>query len=124
MQPSEGALDDPADASEAGAVLGPAAGNDRFDASRADEAPVGVVVVATVGDDCIGAKARPADYAAHARHLVEQRDQLGHVVAVAARERPGQRQPAAVYEEMLFAAAAAPVDGAGADFLAPFFAWI
>jgi L-fuconate dehydratase len=56
------------------------------------------------------------------RHAVEQREQLCDVVAVAAGERPGQGDAAAVYEEMLLATAPASVDRAGARLRAPFFA--
>jgi hypothetical protein len=80
------------------------------------------VVVAAVGDHAVRPSPWTADAAADRRHLVEQREQLGDVVAVAARERPRERQAAAVYEEMLLAAAAAPVDGARAGLRAPFLA--
>ena len=94
----------------------------RFDAALPDEAAVLVVVVAAVGDDAVGPPSGPADAAAYGRHPVEQRQELGDVVAVAAGERPGQRDPAAVYEEMLLATWAAPVDRAGTRLRAPFFA--
>jgi hypothetical protein len=122
VQPSEGALDNPAVAAEPGAVHGPASGDHRLDASLPDQTAVLVVVVTAVGDDAVGTPPRPADTAAHRRHAVEQREQLGDVVAVAAGERPGQRDAASVYEEMLLAAAAAPVDRAGTRLRAPFFA--
>ena len=98
VQPGEGPFDDPALTSEAGAVFGLASRDHRFDAALPDEATVLVVVVAAVGDEAVGSSPRPTDAAAHRRHPVEQREQLGDVVAVAARKRPGQRQPAAVYE--------------------------
>ena len=122
VQPGEGAFDDPAVAAEAGAVFGLTSRDDRFDASLPDEATVFVVVVAAVGDDAVRSAPRPANTAAYRRHPIEQREQLGDVVAVAARKRPGQRDAAAVYEEMLLAAAAAPVDRAGTCLRAPFFA--
>jgi hypothetical protein len=81
-----------------------------------------VVVVAAVGDQRSRWAARPADPAAHERHAVEQLEQLGDVVAVASGERPGERDTAAVYEEMVLAAQAAAVDRAGAGLEAPFFA--
>src|SRR5258708_15663673 len=124
VEPGEGALDDPALASEPGAVFGLASCDHGFDASLPDEATVLVVVVAAVGDDAVRSPPGPTDTAAYGRHPIEQRQQLGDVVAVAARQRPGQREAAAVYEEMLFAAAAAPVDRAGTRLGAPFFAWI
>ncbi len=50
VEPGEGAFDDPAVASESGAVLGLSAGDHRLDAAVPDEAAVLVVVVATVGE--------------------------------------------------------------------------
>jgi hypothetical protein len=122
VEPGEGTFDDPAVATEAGAVLGHASRDDRLDAALPDQPTVFVVVVAAVGEQHLGAATRPPDPAAYRRDEVEQADQLGDVVAVAARERPGERQPAAVYEEMLLAAQAAPVDRARPCLGAPFFA--
>jgi hypothetical protein len=45
----EGGFDDPGVDARAGAVLGPAAGDDRSDAQAAQFAAVGIVVVAAVG---------------------------------------------------------------------------
>jgi len=101
VEVGKGALDDPAHAPEPGAVTRLAASDKRLHAPGANEAAVLVVVVAAIGDDCVGAATRPADEAAHGRHLVEQRDQLGDVVAVAARERPGERDPARVDQEVV-----------------------
>jgi hypothetical protein len=53
VQPGEGALDDPAVATEAGAVLGPAARDHGSDAALADEPAVLVVVVAAVCDQAV-----------------------------------------------------------------------
>ena len=86
------------------------------------EPAVLVVVVAAVGEQRVGPAAGPADAAAYRGHPVEQREQLGDVVAVAAGERPRQRQPAAVYEQMVLAAPATPVDRARPGLGAPFFA--
>jgi hypothetical protein len=98
VEPGEGAFDDPAVAAEPGAVLGLAACDQRLHAALPDQPAVLVVVVAAVGDQRPGSTARPADAAAHRRHPVEQFDQLGDIVAVAAGERPGERDPAAVNE--------------------------
>ena len=122
VQPGEGALDDPALAAEPGAVLGLAAGDDRLDATLPDEAAVLVVVVAAVGEQRPRPASRSADPSADGRDAVEQFDQLGDVVAVAAGERPGERDATAVYEEMVLAAPAAAIDRAGTRFRAPFFA--
>ena len=122
VEPGEGALDDPAVTSDAGAVFGLPSRDHRLDPALPDQPAVLVVVVAAVSDDAVGPPPRPAGPAADRRHLVEQCEQLGDVVAIAACERPGERQAAAVYEEVLFAAATAPVDGAGTRLRAPFFA--
>jgi hypothetical protein len=122
VQPGEGALDDPALAAEPGAVLALAAGDDRLYPAAAQEASVLIVVVAAVGDHRQRSAPRPTDAAADGRHAVEQLEQLGDVVAVAAGERPGERDPAAVYEQVVLAACPAAVDRAGTRFGTPFFA--
>ena len=98
VEPGEGALDDPTVAAQSGAVFGLAASDERLDAALPDEPPVFVVVVAAVSDQ----RPRPASWAAnsaaHRRDAVEQFEQLRDVVAVAAGERPGERDAAAVYE--------------------------
>jgi hypothetical protein len=78
------------------------------------------VVVAAVGDEALGPSPRSAEPPTHRRHEVEQREQLRDVVAVAARERPGQREAAALYEQVVLAAATAPVDRAGTRPRAPY----
>lgn len=122
MQPGEGALDDPTVAAETGAVLDLAASDQRLDAALPNEPAVLVMVVAAVGDQRSRPTSWPTDAAADERHPVEQLEQLGDVVAVAASERPGERDTAAVYEQVVLAAAAAPVDRAGTGLGAPFFA--
>jgi hypothetical protein len=122
VEPGEGALDDPAVAAETGAVRRLTASDHGFDAALPDEAAVLVVVVAAVGEQRLGPSSRPADPPADGRNAVEQLDQLGDVVAVTTGERPGERDAAAVYEEMVLAAPPATIDRAGTRFRAPFFA--
>ena len=98
VQPGEGALDDPAGPAEPRAVLGLAPSDLRLDAAGTEFAPVLVVVVAAVGGDPLGPSARPADLAPHRRDALDERDELRDVVAVAAGDRPGQRDPGGVYE--------------------------
>jgi hypothetical protein len=80
------------------------------------------VVVAAVGDQRPWSASWTTDATADGRHSVEQFEQLGDVVAVAAGERPGERDTAAVYEQVVLAARPAPVDRAGTRLRAPFFA--
>ena len=104
VQPGEGALDDPAVAAEPGAVLGLAASDLRCDATPPELAAMAVVVVTAVGTQAFRSAARPADLDAHRWDTVDQRDQLRDVVAVAASDRPGERDPARVYEKVMLGA--------------------
>ena len=119
VQVCEGALDDPADSAKAGAVLAAALGDHGNHSAGANEPAVRVVVVATVADHLLGASARPPDQAADRGHAVEQRDQLGDVVAVAAGERPGERDPGRVYEQVMLGAVSGSINRARACLGAP-----
>ena len=122
VQPGEGALDDPACASEPGAVRALAAGDIGGDPPLAQLSPVFVVVVAAVGGDALGSPPRAADTTAHRRDPLDKRDQLGDVVAVAARDRPGERDPGRVDQEMVLRPVSGSINRARARFGAPFFA--
>lgn len=122
VQPGEGALDDPADTAEAGAVFGPAAGDLGADAAPVQLATVLVVVVAAISGDARRAPTRPADQAAHRRHALDKRDQLGDVVAIATGDRPGERDPGGVYEKVMLGAVSGSINRARARRGAPFFA--
>jgi hypothetical protein len=74
VEPGEGALDDPADTTESGAMLGLTTSDLRFDAAGTELAPVLVVVVAAVGGDSLGPSAWSADLAANRRDTLDQRD--------------------------------------------------
>jgi hypothetical protein len=101
VQPGEGALDDPAIAPEAGAMIGLAPCDLRRDPALTQFVATSVVVVAAIGADTVGTPPGSAGLAAHRRHAVDERDQLGAVVAVAARERPRERDPGRVDEEVV-----------------------
>ena len=88
----------------------------------AELAAVLVVVVAAVSGDPVGAAARPADLAADGRYPLDERDQLGDVVAVAAGDRPGERDPGRVDEKVVLRAVSGSINRARARFGAPFFA--
>ena len=122
VEPGEGAFDDPAVAAQAGAVFGLAAGDLRCDPALAELAAVLVVVVAAVSRDSVGPAAWAADLAADRWYPVDERDQLGDVVAVAAGERPGERDPSRVYEKVMLRAVSGSINRARARLGAPFFA--
>jgi hypothetical protein len=122
VQPGEGALDHPAVASEPGAVLGLAAGDLGGDPALAELAAVLVVVVAAVGGYSLGSPARAAELAGHGRDPLDKRDQLGDVVAVAARACPGERESAGIDQEVVLGAGSSAINRARARLGAPFFA--
>ena len=122
VQPGEGALDDPAGAAEPGAVFGLAAGDLGLDRTLPEQPAVLVVVVAAVGDHPLGPAARAADAAADRRHTVDERDQLRDVVAVAAGDRPGERDPGRVDQEVVLRPCSSAINRARARRGAPFFA--
>jgi len=123
VEPGGGAFDDPAPAAEPGAVHGCSACDQRCDAERADLSAVELLVVAAVGDKVTRSPLGRAGAAAYGRDRLEQQQQLRAVVSVGAGERPGERQAAAVGQEVVLGAATAPVDRARAGRGAPFFAW-
>src|SRR5436309_1199190 len=63
--------------------------------------------------------ARTAATAAHGRHRVDEREQLGDVVAVAACERAGERRAAPAGDQVVLGAAPGTVDRARAGLFAP-----
>jgi len=122
VQPGEGAFDHPAVAPDAGAVFGLAAGDFGGDAALAELATLRPVVVGAVGCDPVWPPTRPTDPAADRRDAIDERDQLGDVVAVAARERPGERDPRRIDEEVVLGAVSGSINRARARRGAPFFA--
>ena len=122
MEPGEGAFDDPANAAEAGAVFALSACDFGANAALAQLTAVLVVVVATVRGDAIRPSTRPTNRAAHQRDALDQRHQLRDVVAVAAGDRPGERDPGRVYEQVMLGAVSGSINRARARRGAPFFA--
>ncbi|GAA3014649.1 hypothetical protein JCM13580A_56820 [Streptomyces drozdowiczii] len=81
---------------ESGAVFSTTSRDQWLHAERADEAAVLVVAVAAVTEHDVGAATRSATLAPHRRHCLEQRDELGNVVAVATGEADGERDASGV----------------------------
>ena len=95
MQQRDRSFHDPAVHAQAGAVPGATPGEVRGDLEPADLVPVDLVVIAAVGVQVLGAAQWLATLTADRRDGLDQRDQLGDVVAVAAggdcRERDAVR---------------------------------
>jgi hypothetical protein len=119
VQQGDGLLHDPPVDTEAGAVRAAPAADDRLDAFDPNLAAVAVVVVAPVGVQRGGAAARTTRPAADRRDLVEQRQQLGDVVAVSTGQADRQRDPVGVGEDMVFGARPRVVDRARTGFGPP-----
>jgi len=88
----------------------------RADPAGPVEATVPVVVVAAICEEHVGAVSGSADDAGHRRDPVEQGQQLGDVVAIAAGQRHRERDALAVDEDVVLAARPCPVDRAGSAF--------
>lgn len=122
VQPAEGALDDPATVAQPGAVAVVAVGDQRRDATVAESIAESVRVVAAVAEHDLRAPPWPSGTAADRGHAIEQGQQLRDVVLVACRQRPRQRCPVPVGQEVMLGAWTAAIDRARARFGAPFFA--
>jgi hypothetical protein len=129
VQPGEGALDDPAHLAQS-AILGDAAsGDQRFDAALPQQTAVLVEVVAPVGVQAPGLAAGTSAQSPDRRNGVQQRQELGNVVPVAAGcrrlppvaagERDGERGSVPVDDQVVLRARAGAVDGRGADVIPP-----
>lgn len=103
MQVREAPLDDPALATQPRAVRGATSGHDWFDASGPEQPAVFVVVIAGVGEHGLGFLARSVGLALDrpGMEVVEQRQQLGNVVSVAARQRDGEWDARRIDEQVV-----------------------
>ena len=122
VQPGEGALDNPASAVEAGAVAGLATCAQRFGAEGSQLTTV-EVVVAAIRDQPLWSPLRTARPAPHRGIASKSKSSCVPFVAVCARNGPGEREPAAVGQEVVLRAATAPVDRAWTRRGAPSLAW-
>lgn len=110
VQPGETSLYNPPVDAKSGAVPGVSAGDGWHDASGADLVTVDVVVVAAVGEQKIRLAPWVADTATDERDGIQQRQELGYIVAVAASENHCERSAVAVSDQVMSGAGPAPVD--------------
>lgn len=95
-------------------MLCAAPGDHGLDAPCPDLAAVLVVVIAAVGEQHLRALTWAADLPRDGLHAVDQRQELGYVVAVPASQRERQRQSASVSQDVMLRARAGTVDRRGA----------
>ena len=119
VQPGEAALDHPALPAQPGAVGDAEAGDPRSDSALSELSAVDVVVIAAIGEQLPRSPAGPAAPAPDRRDGVDQRDELGDVVAVAAGQRDRQRNAAGIADQVVLGAGTAAVDRRGADVVPP-----
>jgi len=91
VEPGEGPIHAPAGPPRAGAVGGALAGDLGWDAPGSQEATVGVVAVAAVGEQAPGPVTGPSWGAAEVRYRVEQGHELDDVGTVSAGQGHGRR---------------------------------
>ncbi len=119
VEPGERALHNPALSAEPGAVHASLLRDHRFDLVCAQPRLGCLRLVAAVAEQRGGSPFRAAALAAHRRDRLDEREQLGDVVAVRGRGEAGERDPACVADQVMLGTAFAPVDGAGTGFGAP-----
>jgi hypothetical protein len=110
VQPGETAFNDPTDLAQPRAVRDTAARDSWNDAALAQQPPVLVEVVAAVGVELAGLASGPSACAADRWDRVEQRQQLGDVVAVPAGQGDREGDPAAVDDQVVLGAGVAAID--------------
>lgn len=115
VQVREAAFDDPALAAEVGTVLDAALCDDGLDPARPEQPAVLVVVIAAIGEQSVGLAAWTAWLAGDRPgvEILEQRDQLRDVVAVAAGQRDRERDPAGIDKQVVLGAGTATIDRRG-----------
>lgn len=115
MQPGEGPLHHPTHLAWPRAVGHAASGDHRLDAALPQQATVLVEVVAPVGIQVPRLAARPSPQSPDRPDRVEQWQQLGDVVAVAAGECDGERGSVPVDYQVVLGTRAGAVDRRGAN---------
>jgi len=120
VEQGEGLFDHPSD--RLVVVAGPAPADQRADTTLSQQDAVLVMVVAAVGHDHVGFATRAPSAAADRGDRVDERDELGDVVAIAAGQRDREWDAAAVADQVVFGAGLASVNRAGPGVGAPLFA--
>ena len=122
VQPGEGALDDPAIATQAGSVRSLATGDLWSDAAPPELAAMALGVIATIGEELRGPLSGPTHLPCHGRDRIEQGKKLCDVVLVSARDRDRKREPCLIDDQVVLAAQPSTVNRARARPGAPFLA--
>jgi hypothetical protein len=119
VQPRDGALDDPAGATQPAAVRAPALRELRANTALGELVAVRLGIVAAVPLDQTRFAHRPARTPAQRRHGVDQGQQLGDVVPVGRGQRRDERNPVRVGENMMFRPGFAAIGRVRSSFFPP-----
>jgi hypothetical protein len=116
VEPCVSTLDHPAKFAEATAVLGPALCDQRVDAAFAKFAAMWFGGVAAIGVNVFGFLKRPATYTANRRNGIDERQQLGDVVAVRAGEDGTDGDAIRIDEDVMFGTGSRAIRGVRTSF--------
>lgn len=119
MQPTDGAFNHPTVHTQSTAVLGVAMRDHRLDADFAQGLSVGLRVVRAISIQLIKPKAWLAGFACNRRYLVDQWQQLCHVVSICCGHNRHDGYAVGIGEQMMFRPAFSAVGGAWAGQCAP-----
>ena len=112
-------FDDPTKFAAAAAVFCATPGDNRLDAALAKPAAMRVRIVTTVGVDDLGLAKRSAASATNWRDGVDQRKQLGDIVAVCTGQNRADWNAVGVYEDVVLGAWSRTIGGFGPVFGPP-----
>jgi hypothetical protein len=101
VKPGEGSLNDPAFFAQARAVHSAAPGDHGLHATRPELAAVLVMVIASIGEQPLGASSRTPRPAGDWADTIDQGQQLGDVVAVPAGQADRERNAVRVGDQMV-----------------------
>ncbi|VVE59319.1 hypothetical protein PSP20601_05504 [Pandoraea sputorum] len=117
VKPRMSTLDNPAEFAQATAVFCPAPGEHRFDAALAKPLTMRLGIVATVCVDDFGLQKRLAAHAANGWDRVDERQQLGDVVAVRAGQHCADGDAICIDEDVMLGTWSRAIRGVRARFL-------
>lgn len=116
MKPGQAALDDPAGFAQTAAVRHTSLCQQRFDATLFQCIAMGLRIVTTLSLHGFGTLWRTTSFAVNVRNRIEQRQQLGDVVAIGFGQDNAQRHAPGIGQQMVLGAGFAPVNRAGTCF--------
>lgn len=116
MEPADGPLDHPAGFSQPTAVRGITPGDLGLDALGVQGPTVLVVIVAAVGLDDAGLGERSPPLATNRWNGFDERQQLGHVVAIGTGQDDRQRNALCFGDQVVLGAGACAIGGIGSCF--------